>query len=123
MYINKLMFVVSTSRWIQFVTAEYVNERSKAALMAWIKEIINLYYTLKFKIATLLMDPEFYPMRDDIYELEGTTLNTTSTKEHVTEIERTIRVLKERMGDLMTSLPYKQLPIRMVIDMVKFIAL
>ena len=123
MYINKLMFVVSTSRWIQFVTAEYVNERSKAALMAWIKEIINLYYTLKFKIATLLMDPEFYPMRDDIYELEGTTLNTTSTKEHVTEIERTIRVLKERMGDLMISLPYKQLLIRMVIDMGKFIAL
>ena len=69
------------------------------------------------------MDPEFDPMRNDIYELEGTILNTASTKEHVTEIERTIRVLKERMGDLMISLPYKQLLIRMVIDMGKFIAL
>ena len=123
MYINKLTFVVSTSRWIRFVTAEYVNESSKVAIMSSIKEIINLYYTLKFKIATLLMDPEFDPMRNNIYELEGTILNTASTKEHVTEIERTIRVLKERMGDLMISLPYKQLLIRMVIDMGKFIAL
>ena len=55
-------------------------------LLALIKKTVNLYSKLEFKVNNLLMDPEFEPMRDNKDVLERHTLNTTSAKDHVTEI-------------------------------------
>ena len=94
MYVNNINFVVSTYWGIRFIMAEYVNDRSKGKLMVSIKIIMNIYYNCTFKVATLLMDTEFDPIRYDIGVTEGTKLNTESNKEHVPDIERTIRALK-----------------------------
>ena len=55
--------------------------------------------------------------------LGGPSLNTTASKENVLDIERNIRVIKERMGYLTSFLPYKPLTRSMVIVMVKFVIL
>ena len=69
------------------------------------------------------MDPKFGSIQDNIDALEGPALNTTSTNEHVTEIERNFRVLKEKMGALTSSLPYLSIPRIMVIETVNSILL
>ena len=57
-------------------------------------------------------------MRDDIEEQKLPSFNTTSSKEHVPEIEQTIEFLKEKMRDLTRFIPYHSLPRRIVIEMV-----
>jgi hypothetical protein len=47
-------------------------------------------------------------------------LNTTAAQEHVGEIERKIRVIKERTRGMCNTLPYKKLPKMMVIELLHF---
>jgi hypothetical protein len=71
-----------------------------------------------FKIETALMDREFERLRDDIPELN---LNTTAASEHVPDIERKIRVIKERMRAIMSTLPFKRLPSRVIIEIMQYV--
>jgi hypothetical protein len=64
------------------------------------------------------MDGEFKPMRGDLADA-GITLNETANDEHVGEIERFIRTLKERMWAFYNSLPFNHMPPRLVIKMAK----
>ena len=77
MYINTLAFTVGTSTNIRFVMTEHVNDISKVTLMGLINKTINLYYKRMFKVITLLMEPEFDPMLDYIYEFQEPTMKTT----------------------------------------------
>jgi hypothetical protein len=50
--------------------------------------------------------------------------NTTLAKEHVSEVERSIRTVnKERTQGIMTALPFTHIPRRMKIEFVSFIVL
>jgi hypothetical protein len=46
--------------------------------------------------------------------------NTTAAQEHVGEIERKIRVIKERARGTFNTLPYKKLPRMMIIELLHF---
>jgi len=63
------------------------------------------------------MDMEFEKLKDLIPQL---TSNTTAAREHVGEIERRIRVIKERARGTMSVLPYEALPKLMVIELLHF---
>ncbi len=52
--------------------------------------------------------------------LPNITINTTAAREHVGEIERKIRVVKERARGTMASLPYLTLPKIMIIELMHF---
>ena len=64
------------------------------------------------------MDNEFEVLRDDFRE-EGLTLNTTADDKHVSQIERQIKFVKERVWSTWNSLPYKNFPNRMISHMVE----
>ena len=49
-----------------------------------------------FRVITALMDGEFQHMWDDLADI-GMILNTTARDEHVGNVERFIRTLKEQM--------------------------
>ena len=66
---------------------------------------------------TAFMDMDFEKLRD---KLPNVTLNTTVAQEHVGEIERKIRVVKERVMSTMSILPYKLLPKLMIIELIHF---
>mmetsp|Transcript_57655 Transcript_57655/g.172014 ORF Transcript_57655/g.172014 Transcript_57655/m.172014 type:complete len:380 (-) Transcript_57655:644-1783(-) len=53
----------------------------------------------------------------------GINVNTTATSEHVPEIERMIRVIKEHAGSIRSKLPYKRLPNQVIIEILKFVLL
>ena len=86
--------------------------------MKCIKGVVTLYRKAGFKVTTTLMDGEFVPLRGGLAEL-GLRLNETSRDEHVGDIERYIRTVKERMRAIYNSLPFQKIPTRLVIEMAK----
>jgi hypothetical protein len=65
----------------------------------------------------MLMDGQFESLRADLADLR-INLNTVSADEHVPEIERRIRTVKERTRCIYNTLPFQQIPPRMIIEMV-----
>ncbi len=63
------------------------------------------------------MDREFVPMKHELASA-GIMLNTTAANEHVPKIERQIRVIKERVRATRHSLPFKLIPLLMLIELI-----
>jgi hypothetical protein len=63
------------------------------------------------------MDGQFETLRGDLAELQ-INLNTVSNDEHVPDIERHIRTVKERARSIYNTLPFKKMPSRVVIEMI-----
>ena len=58
----------------------------------------------------ILADAEFSSMKDLIMQEHGIVLNPSAANEHVPEVERAIRVIKERNRASVSGLPYVQYP-------------
>jgi len=117
MFVNGLPFLVTSSRGISLVTIEYLKSRTAKRLVDTLERVIRIYSKAGFIVQTALMDMEFKKLRD---ELPNITLNTTAAREHVGEIERKIRVVKERASSMMRILPYKLLPKLVIIELMHF---
>ena len=94
MYVNKVPLLVTLSRNIKFGTMEAVADRKETTLLKSIKGVISLYKKAGFKVTVALMDGELVPLRGGLAEL-GIRLNETSKDEHVGDVERYIRTVKE----------------------------
>eukprot|EP00957_Ditylum_brightwellii_P100385 7651882-Ditylum_brightwellii.AAC.1 len=66
------------------------------------------------------MDGKFRAL-DKVFMQLGVELNVTSQNEHVPRIERAIRTVKERVRALLTPLPHKKYPKRMIIGAANFV--
>ncbi len=66
-------------------------------------------------MGTVLMDNEFEKLRNLVPIL---VVNTTAAKEHVPEVERKIRLIKEWGRGILNTLPFKQMPRLMLIELV-----
>ena len=64
---------------------------------------------------------QFEPLRGALAEMK-ITMNVCSEAEHIGDIERLDRTVKERTRGVVTHLPYKKLPVRMVIELVHLYA-
>ena len=117
MFVNKNMFFVTRSRHIQFGTVEHINNRQPATILSALKKVHAIYRQRGFVISNVLVDHEFEPLRGDLSTL-GIQLNTASADEHVADIERYNRTLKERVRCIWTTLPFTKMPDRLVIEMV-----
>ena len=63
------------------------------------------------------MDGQFEPICGDLASL-GITLNTVANDDHVPEVERYICTLKEQTHAIYNTLPFKQMPSCIIIEMV-----
>jgi hypothetical protein len=63
------------------------------------------------------MDMEFEKLKP---LLPNVTLNMTAAREHIGEIERKIRVNKERARSTVNTLPYSMMPNIMIIELMHF---
>ena len=94
MFVNGIPFLVTLSRDIRLFTCEHVPCRTAAQLSESLVKVLWLYARGGFRVNTIMMDMEFEKVRD---LLPMTEVNTTAAREHVGEIERGIRLLKERV--------------------------
>jgi hypothetical protein len=95
MYVNSILFFVSTSRHINFGTAEMLKSESPAQLLASIKPVTQTYATHGFLVTRMMVDGQFEPLRGDLAGI-GIAVNCVSRDEHVPEIKHHIPMLKER---------------------------
>ncbi|KAL7525021.1 hypothetical protein ACHAXR_003912, partial [Thalassiosira sp. AJA248-18] len=94
MFVCGLPFLITLSRGIRFGTAQYRPHRTAKLLCNALKETINLYKRAGFIVQTCLMDNEFNPLKAML--ADTTVINTPAKNEHVAEIERYLRTLKNK---------------------------
>ena len=117
-FVNGLPFFVTQSRRLRFITAEALADSKEPALIAALTQVVNLYKCFGFRVHTCFADGEFAKLENKI---EGLNMDTTGNNEHVGDIERLIRVLKERIRAIRSSIPCKRLPRRVIIELITFV--
>ena len=118
-FVNKIPFFLTHSRKISFTAVNHLANRTISQIFSAFKNIYVYYLQRGFRITTVSADGEFGPLQNLIEAMPGgPSVNLASANEHVPEIERRIRVVKERCRASRHSLPFQQIPAIMVIHMV-----
>jgi hypothetical protein len=71
-------------------------------------------------VHTILADNDFQSLREDIEEL-GINVHVVTKDEHVPEVERQNRVVKERARAIIQTLPYRKIPRKMRIALIHYV--
>jgi Reverse transcriptase (RNA-dependent DNA polymerase) len=121
MFVNKLPFFVTISRHIRFSTSEFLKNKKSDTIFQAIKHVHQTYTKRGFKVKTLLLDGEFDKdgLNGEVAGL-GCNMNAVAREEHVPEIERNIRTIKDRSRSVVTVLPFQQIPARIVIELIHY---
>jgi hypothetical protein len=125
-FVNKIPFLLTLSRKICFTAVNHLAGRTVPQIFKAFKEVYQYYLHRGFRITTVHVDGEFSPLKTLIESLPGgPTVNLASANEHVPEIERRIRVVKERCRATRHRLPFQRIPklltINIVLNVVKLL--
>jgi hypothetical protein len=120
MFVDGVSFLVSVARGMNLVTTKFTPSCTAKQFAAGITLVMDLYACEGFQVHTVLMDNKFEKLRNLVPIL---TVNTTTAKEHVPEIERKIRLIKERGRGILNTLPFKRMPMLMLIVLVYHVVL
>ena len=118
MFINKIPFLITISRNLKFGTVDVMVNQKGETLVEHIRKVKQVYVQAGFNINMAMMDGEFEKIRGDLATLEM-GLNITARDEHVGDIERYIRTVKERVRGTYNNLAFKLIPHTLVVQMVK----
>jgi hypothetical protein len=114
-------FLVLVVHNIDLTTIEHAPKCQSASKLGYLlQRIINVYARAGFWIQTILIDNQFEKIRDHISTID---MNTPAVAEHIAEIERQIRVIKECARGILCTLPYKNLPPLMLIQLLHFVVM
>ena len=114
MFINKVAFLITTSRNLKFGTVEAISNRQITTIIAKLKSVCQIYHRRGFRMTMILGDPEFEPIRATFPQL-----NCCAVDEHVPDIECYIRTVKDRVRSTYQMLPFKHVPRLILIHLVK----
>ena len=114
MFVNQVPFMISISRNIKFITVEPIANRQSNTLKKALSSILQLYEHRGFKIGTVMTDNEFEHLRPSF-----PMLNTCAAGDHVPDVERCIRTIKEQTRACYSVLPFRFIPKIMLIHLVR----
>jgi len=120
MYIQQIPFLITVTRNIRLTTIEVLEDRKETSILNGLMNIKSIYENRGFRVGTLLMDREFIPFEDELRKM-GIKPNASSASEHVPEVERQTRVVKERVRGLYHALPYQVNPKVMITNLVSYV--
>ena len=121
MFVNGLPFFVTLSRGIKLITVEFLPSRMAKQLHASLDAVARLYRRGGFLVKMCLMDIEFKPLEDLSTDVP---VNTTAAREHVGDVERSIRVIKDRCRSVLSEVPYKHcMPDVFIVFLLRFVVL
>jgi hypothetical protein len=110
---------VTISQDLLFETTEVIKNLKNETLIKAIQNVLNTYQERGFKISHFLMDGQFDSLRYTLSGL-GIHLNIVASQEHVPEVERYIRTLKERVRSVYNTLSFTPMPNRMMVELVYY---
>ncbi len=99
------MFLVTVSKNIKLVIVVHIDNRSEKTLLEALDKLFRVYNHAGFQIKEVFADPEVKFMMNPLIDLV-IKLNISAAQEHVAEIERMIRTIKERYRAMYSCLPY-----------------
>jgi hypothetical protein len=118
-FVNKITFFLTLSQNICFTAVNHLADRTVPKKFKAFKEMYQYYLQCGFHITTVHADGEFSPLKTLIEAIPGGPMvNLASANEHVPEIERRIRAVKERCQATQHSLPFHTIPKLMTIHIV-----
>ena len=91
-YANGNLFFHTISQHIKFRTVAAITNRKKAVLLRESLVVINMHKARGFNITRVEADREFLCIQNELYP---TDLNVADADDHVHEVERSIRTVKE----------------------------
>lgn len=106
-WVSGLTFMLSVSRRLNLIMVRYIASRGVAALKAAVEAIISAYKAAQFQVQSLIFDGEgaLVALQTWIQE-QGITINPTAKNEHVPEVERAARHVKEKVRGFWNTLPF-----------------
>ena len=105
LFIQSVAFLHTISRGFEFLTVEMIHSRKANTndMKNGLKRVITLYHARGVHVNQINTDNEFECIKNDILP---TNLNIVAAEEHVREIERSIRTMKEGTRCGVQRLPY-----------------
>jgi len=117
MYINDIPFFITISRDLHFGSAQAMGSETYKSIYGALEKIIKIYRHYGFSVTHILGDGQF-EFLDPSKIAPGITLNIVTRGEHVPEVERYIRTVKERTRSVYNSLPFKRFPTKLIVEIV-----
>jgi hypothetical protein len=114
-----MAFFVTISRDLLFGTTEMIKKLKNETLIKARQNVLNTYQERGFKVSHFLMDGQFDSLRNTLSGL-GINLNIVARQEHVPDVERYIRTLKERVRSVYNTLLFTPMPHRMMVELVYY---
>ncbi len=109
MFVNSVAFLVIMSQKMGFGQWKIFPNRQAVMLSSCLIKVIKVYAQAGFVVNLILMDQEFDKLEGTIENIDGNLgnveINTTASREHVAEIERSIHTDKERARAIISLLP------------------
>ena len=122
--VNKMPFLSTVSKRLQCRTCERITKQGTKieSFQEALDKVLRVYNRGGFIVATIHADNEFKTYLNPLADRENEhpiDLNIYAAGEHVPEIERTNRIIKERVRATCARIPFKQMPILMIQAMVE----
>ena len=106
MYMNKIPFLVTISCKLKFRTIEMLANRREDTVGKCVTNVMHLYGSRGFLVTMTHADGEFEAICGSL-AATGSGLNVCSNDEHVPEIERFIRTVKDQVHCMYNSIPFR----------------
>ena len=118
-FVNKIPFFTTYSLIICFLLVTHLSNRKALTIFNALKSMCDYYLQQGFQVVFINGDGKFSPLEAWMATVYGAPkLKLASTNEHIPEIERKIRVIKEQVRVVIYSIPFNSLPAWMLVHAV-----
>jgi hypothetical protein len=104
MNVNGLNFLTKISKHWKYRTTKYVASKTPTEYLRSLQEVLSTYHKGGFKVTEIFCDNELCPLQNlMINHYPDVKFNFANPNEHVPGVERSIRVIKERIRSQLRS--------------------
>ena len=119
MFVNNIPFFTVLSMDLKFIHCRAMLSRHHQRVQDTLRIIVKDYQSRGFNVISASGDIEFEPLKEWMKEELNVVLNTCDRDGHVPRIERAIQFIKERVRCIQSGMPFRYLPRRLTIEMVR----
>ena len=109
-FINRVVLMTAIDRTVKYRSVVPLENQTKNELYRGLDVILRLYNKAGFKIGRIFCDNEFRVIMDPVADEMDAEMIYSAPDQHVPDIERNNRVLKERFRIAYYRLPYTKIP-------------
>ena len=129
-FVQGAIFLHIISRKIGFRTSVAVTNRSKTTILRVLRREIKTYSQRGFNVRDVHADQEFECVCSELLGVHlhngfgflsnGVALETCTSNDHIGEIERSVRTVKEVIRSTAHGMPYRRLPRQLIHGLVEY---